>query len=49
VTNDIPVTPRASTQYSSGETGCMWPGQFYPPLGKELAGGPCPMGGGQWS
>ena len=34
------------SQASSGETGCPWPGQVYPSLGKELARGLCPMGGG---
>ena len=32
------------SQYSPGETGCPWPGQIHPSLGKELAGGSCPKG-----
>lgn len=34
------------SKYSPGETGCPWPGQVYPSLGKELARGPYPMGSG---
>jgi len=30
------------SHYSPGETGCPWPRQVYPSLGKRLARGLCP-------
>jgi len=36
-------------QYSTGEAGIMWLGQINSLLGKQLAGGPGPESGGEWS